>query len=220
MRNIIRETSTAGNYLIDGGVALMYSFTDTTEADNMLVRGGHAYMEEGEPRASHFRDMCAARPTLTTLFGCKATELLVDEWGAVCGLIAEGADSTVQIEASAVVVCTGGFLTNAEMVKEHFAGAVIVSQGFGHNDRAGIKMCQAAGAQIGNHFSISCNEMGAANFKASPAFSWSPGRGTSPCFYLPLFGNMLVDKRGERFMNEQQMAERTMFSGEAMIRDS
>ncbi len=219
LRNIIRSSARAANYLIDGGVKFMYAFENTTEADPMLNRGGHVYMEEGTPRADNFRAMCAARPSLTTMFGCKATRLLTNADGAVCGLVAQGPDGEVEVDAPSVVVCTGGFLANPEMIKEHFAGAVLVNQGFGQNDGGGIKMCQAVGAQIGKNFSVSCNEMGAANLKASPAYSWAPGRGTNPCFYLPLFGNVLVDKRGERFMNEQQMAEQTMYSGEPMLRD-
>ena len=219
VRNIIRSSAQAANYLIDGGVQFMYAFEGTTEDDAMLNRGGHVYMEEGEPRADNFRAMCAQRETLTTLFSLKGTELMTDADGAVCGVVAQGADGEVRISAPAVIVATGGFLSNPDMMKEHFAGAVIVNQGLGQNDGTGIKMCQAAGAQIGKNFSVSCNEMGAANLKASPAYSWAPGRGTNPCFYLPLFGNVLVDKRGERFMNEQQMAEQTMYSGEPMLRD-
>ena len=219
LRNIIRSSAQAANYLIDGGVQFLYAFAGTTEEDTMLNRGGHVYLEEGTPRADNFRAMCADRETLTTMFGYKGVELVQNDEGAVCGVVAEGPDGTVRIEAKSVIVATGGFLANPDMIKGHFAGAVLVNQGFGHNDGTGIKMCQAAGAQIGKNFSVSCNEMGAANLKASPAYSWAPGRGTNPCFYLPLFGNVLVDKRGERFMNEQQMAEQTMYSGEPMLRD-
>jgi fumarate reductase flavoprotein subunit len=220
VRNIIRSSAQAANYLIDGNVKLMYAFAGSDESSPMLNRGGHVYLEEGTPRADNFRDMCSKRPNLTTLFSCKASELTKDADGNVTGLICNDNGTITQIEAQAVVVCTGGFLSNPDMIKEHFSGAVIVNQGMGQNDGGGIKMCQAAGAQIGKNFSISCNEMGAANFKASPMYSWAPGRGTSPCFYLPLFGNVLVDAQGNRFMNEKQMAEQTMYSGEPMLRDS
>ena len=219
LRNIIRCSAQAANYLIDGGVALMYAFEDTTSESPMLLRGGHVYLEEGEHRADDFRAMCAAHSNLETLFGCKALELVCDDSGKVTGVICSNDGVGIQINAQAVIMCTGGFLASDDMIKEHFAGAVLVNQGMGHNDGSGIKMCQAAGAQIGKNFSVSCNEMGAANLKASPSYSWAPGRGTNPCFYLPLFGNVLVDKRGERFMNEQQMAEQTMYSGEPMLRD-
>ena len=180
LRNIIRSSAQAANYLIDGGVQFLYAFAGTTEEDTMLNRGGHVYLEEGTPRADNFRAMCAERETLTTMFGYKGVELIQNDEGAVCGVIAEGPDGTVRIEAKSVIVATGGFLANPGMIKEHFAGAVLVNQGFGHNDGTGIKMCQAAGAQIGKNFSVSCNEMGAANLKASPAYSWAPGRGTNP----------------------------------------
>lgn len=219
LRNIIRSSAQAANYLIDGGVKFMYAFEGSDESSPMLNRGGHVYLEEGEPRANNFRDMCAQRSNLTTIFNCKAQELVVDDDGKVTGVICENNGTVTQFDTPAVIVCTGGFLSNEDMIKEHFAGAVIVNQGMGQNDGTGIRMCEAAGAQIGKNFSVSCNEMGAANLKASPSYSWAPGRDTNPCFYLPLFGNILVDKRGERFMNEQQMAEQTMYSGEPMLRD-
>ncbi|SEO38675.1 fumarate reductase flavoprotein subunit [Denitrobacterium detoxificans] len=219
LRNIIRSSAQAANYLIDGGVQLMYAFEGSTKDTPMLSRGGHIYLEEGEGRANNFRDMCAQRSNLETIFNCKAQQLVTDDSGNVTGIICKNGKTETQINAKAVIMCSGGFLANPDMIKELFAGAVLVNQGMGQNDGSGIKMCQEAGAQIGKNFSVSINEMGAANLKASPAYSWAPGRGTNPCFYLPLFGNILVDKRGERFMNEQQMCELTMFSGEPLLRD-
>ena len=219
LRNIIRSSAQAANYLIDGGVQLMYAFEGSTKDTPMLSRGGHIYLEEGEGRANNFRDMCAQRSNLETIFNCKAQQLVTDDSGNVTGVICKNGKTETQINAKAVIMCSGGFLANPDMIKELFAGAVLVNQGMGQNDGSGIKMCQEAGAQIGKNFSVSINEMGAANLKASPAYSWAPGRGTNPCFYLPLFGNILVDKRGERFMNEQQMCELTMFSGEPLLRD-
>jgi len=219
LRNIIRSSAQAANYLIDGGVSLMYAFVGSDANSPMLNRGGHVYMEEGEPRADDFRDMCAKRSDLATYFNCKATEMLKDPSGKVTGVICDNDGTVTEIDAKAVICCTGGFLSNEDMIKELFAGATIINQGFGQNDGGGIRMCQAVGAQIGKNFSVSCDEMGAGNLKANPQFAWAPGRNTSPCFYLPLFGNILVDKRGNRFMNEQQMAERTMYSGEPILRD-
>lgn len=219
VRNIIRSSAQAANYLIDGGVSLMYAFVGSDQSSPMLNRGGHVYMEEGEPRANNFRDMCAKRNELTTYFKCKATQMTQDSNGKVTGVICDNDGTITKIDAKATICCTGGFLSNDEMIKEHFAGAILINQGLGQNDGGGIKMCQSAGAQIGKNFSVSCDEMGAGNLKASPQYSWAPGRNTSPCFYLPLFGNILVDKRGHRFMNEQQMAERTMYSGEPILRD-
>lgn len=220
VRNMLKVSGRAADIMIQGGVQFMYAFANSDENTDWLSRGGHVYLEEGEPRANNFREMCAARSTLTTMFSTRATQLLTDASGKVTGLLAENADGVIQINAKAVICCGGGFLANAEMVKEHFAGAQIVNQGFATVDGSTIQMCQSVGAQLGKNFSVSCNEMGAANFKAKPQYSWAPGRNTSACFYLPLFGNILMDKNGDRFINEQRMAEQTMYTGEPLIRDS
>ena len=220
VRNMLKVSGRAADIMIQGGVQFMYAFANSDENTDWLSRGGHVYLEEGEPRANNFREMCAARSTLTTMFSTRATQLLTDSDGKVTGLLAEGSDGVIQINAKAVICCGGGFLANADMVKEHFAGAQIVNQGFATVDGSTIQMCQSVGAQLGKNFSVSCNEMGAANFKAKPQYSWAPGRNTSACFYLPLFGNILMDKNGDRFINEQRMAEQTMYTGEPLIRDS
>lgn len=220
VRNMLKVSGRAADIMIQGGVQFMYAFANSDENTDWLSRGGHVYLEEGEPRANNFREMCAARSTLTTMFSTRATQLLTGSDGKVTGLLAEGSDDVIQINAKAVICCGGGFLANADMVKEHFAGAQIVNQGFATVDGSTIQMCQSVGAQLGKNFSVSCNEMGAANFKAKPQYSWAPGRNTSACFYLPLFGNILMDKNGDRFINEQRMAEQTMYTGEPLIRDS
>ena len=199
VRNMLKVSGRAADIMIQGGVQFMYAFANSDENTDWLSRGGHVYLEEGEPRANNFREMCAARSTLTTMFSTRATQLLTDSDGKVTGLLAEGSDGVIQINAKAVICCGGGFLANADMVKEHFAGAQIVNQGFATVDGSTIQMCQSVGAQLGKNFSVSCNEMGAANFKAKPQYSWAPGRNTSACFYLPQFGNILMDKNGNRF---------------------
>ena len=86
LRNIIRSSTQAANYLIAGGVQFLYAFAGTTEEDTMLNRGGHVYLEEGAPRADNFRAMCADRETLTTMFGYKGVELVRND-GAPCAAL-------------------------------------------------------------------------------------------------------------------------------------
>ena len=88
------------------------------------------------------------------------------------------------------------------------------------NTGAGIRAAQEAGAQLGKCFSISMNEYGGANDKATPTYSFRPTSGTNEAMRLPVFGGILLDSEGNRFVNEGMMCEKTMFCCEPLVRES
>lgn len=160
------------------------------------------------------------RPNIELRWETQVTNLLKEN-DAIVGVLTTDKDGNVtKIRAKSVIVCTGGFLQNKEMVAKYYGGAELVPQDNRYNDGEGIQLLQNAGAQMGKNFSISMNEMGSANFKATPTFSWAPGRGTNATFYFPNFGLMLVNRAGDRFMDERRMCEATMYSGEQALRES
>ena len=74
----------------------------------------------------------------------RATELIMDG-GAVAGVRAVAYDGTTyEVRGKAVVLATGGFIGNADMMKEHL-GAAVNTLGVTLNNGAGIQMGQAAG---------------------------------------------------------------------------
>lgn len=86
------------------------------------------------------------------LWGVRATNLIVDEDGAVVG--AKGVDpegNIVYVKAKAVIDCIGGYGGNYDLTK-FLNGAVdqVVGMNVGtiNNDGAGIRMCQGAGAGL------------------------------------------------------------------------
>ena len=80
-------------------------------------------------------------------------------------------------------------------------------------------MAQAAGAQIGKCFSISMNEYGGANDLASPTYAFRPNTGENEPLRLTVFGGLLVDPEGDRFINEGFVCERCMFAAEPFVRE-
>jgi len=50
----------------------------------------------------------------------RATKLLTDKSGVVNGALAEGKDNDLRISAGSVVIATGGFIGNAELMKEFY----------------------------------------------------------------------------------------------------
>lgn len=87
------------------------------------------------------------------LTGTKATKLLTDKNGAVVGALAEGKDKDYSISAGGVVIATGGFIGNLEMMKKFFFPAddniynEIYIKGEKHTGD-GIQMASEAGAAL------------------------------------------------------------------------
>ena len=76
-----------------------------------------------------------------------ATEILVNEHGAVCGVKAEGPDANYTINAKAVVIASGGFGANNDMIKavRPELDGFITTNAPGIQGQ-GIQMAQAIGA--------------------------------------------------------------------------
>ena len=128
------------------------------------------------------------------LFGTKAIVCVQDESGAVTGVIAEGENGYVQVNASkAVCLCTGDFSGNADMVLNLLddvneislrAGSTRADMCGRGRDGQGQKMGCWAGGVIESHPRPSMNTNGGA-----------PGPwGTTPFLW--------INAEGRRFMNE------------------
>ena len=137
----------------------------------------------------------------------RATALIKDEAGVVVGCRFEDADGAyVDIKAGAVVLATGGFVDNGEMVNQYLPEwanmGVLVhgSMGEGH------KMAAAAGAQVdGMDSSFTyCNLMG----DIPNATTWG--------YWAPL---VLVLPNGKRFIQEGQSHDAAAAAMEAGYRE-
>ncbi len=218
---MINEGGRAMDVLIDAGMSFLFPFEDQENYDNLgiLNQGGHVWMVSGLERGKQFEELVIGpRTNIETRWKTRAVKLLQADDGSVCGVLAQGIDGgdVTQINCKNVVVCTGGFIQNAEMVAKYYAGAKMLGPGNKYNDGSGIKLCQEVGAQIGKNFSTSTNEMGSGNAKAR---GMKYSMGTNALFDLPLFGTLFLDSEGVRFMDESKMCEQTMYCGEPLIRD-
>ncbi len=81
-----------------------------------------------------------------------AKELITNEAGEVVGVIAKKSDgTTLEITGRSVIMATGGYAANAEMVKEHF-GFEGVNGGLGQNVGEGLIMSWEVGAKVPDNF--------------------------------------------------------------------
>ncbi|MBR2836106.1 MAG: FAD-binding protein [Coriobacteriales bacterium] len=225
LRTILEATGRAANILIDdGGFVFDNSpFPTSTPESEMINRAAHTYDGRGAERADMFQKMLDAN-SVETMFGTKAQSLIFDAEGAIAGIRCESEDEgIIDIYTKAVVLCTGGFLGNAEYQKKYFAGANVVSKAVAVGDGAGIDMALSAGAQIGKTFSIVMNEYGGANTKAFPitgSNSFASANPGNDFLRLAHLACMFVDANGARFTNEGYLAENPFYSGEPLTRQS
>jgi tricarballylate dehydrogenase len=111
----------------------------------------------GEGLSDSLFDICKGRG-IRGVYDAKATELHLDETGAVAGLTVRTPDGFGRIETPAVVLAAGGFEANPEM-RVRYLGPdweLAKVRGTRYNTGDGIAMALAAGAQPYGHWS-SCH---------------------------------------------------------------
>lgn len=128
----------------------------------------------------------------TILFETKATEIIMEN-GKAAGIRAEKADGGIlTIHADAVILATGGFGGNEDLVKEYFGDGYGVSR-VGTNIGTGIAMAIEAGADAGYDKAITMHYG-----LSRGGTSW--GSVLNSALLNPF---LHVDVDGNRFMNEE-----------------
>ena len=120
-----------------------------------------------------------------------ATELIVDENGAICGVAAEGADTSYLFNCKAVILACGGFGANLEMIAEYrpdLAGTVTTNAPGATGD--GLLMAQKLGAAV---VDIEQIQLHPTVEQSTSMLITESVRGD---------GAILVNQQGERFTNE------------------
>ena len=152
------------------------------------------------------------------LFNTTATGLLMDGDKAV-GVTAKKADGTsVTVNAKAVIIASGGYLGNRDL-QEKFLKTRKLNAAAGGNSLCtgdGILMATDAGAVMTKTFGYCPCEYGGTNSKASrPAKQDKYDQNYA--FKFGLYGNLLVDAEGKRFINEGLLCDYPMSYGSEQI---
>lgn len=200
---VISESSATVEWLMDNGVR----FT-------LLDAGyGAQYNHKGMPTTAHgYADGgSAAIQTLheaiqdlggQVLYETPGEELIFDADGKVAGVAAKKADgSTLNIHAKSVILATGGFGGNKEMMAEYFgekAGTGLVGTATGD----GLKMAWSAGAA-----ELGSNVAQWFGMKYDSAKTKEMPNGTGKLTELVRNPLLFVDKYGNRFGNEEEAYE-------------
>lgn len=130
------------DWLIDNGV--QFGDVDADKGDILVFHrfpSGHGKSDYAEPMTSK-----AEALGVTFKLGYKAHTLIKTE-GAVTGIYADGASGTAQINAKSVIVATGGFAQNTDLMKGVSQNPYLTYGGFDGHDGSGHLMCVDAGAR-------------------------------------------------------------------------
>jgi len=152
------------------------------------------------------------------LFNTQATGLIMDGDKAV-GVYAQKDDGTkITVNAKAVIIAAGGYLGNRDM-QEQFLKTRKLNAAAGGDSLCtgdGINMASDAGAVLCKTFGYCPCEYGGTNSKASrPAKQDKYDQ--NYCFKFGLYGNLLVDAEGKRFINEGLLCDYPMSYGSEQI---
>ena len=146
---------------------------------------------------------------------------LVKDGDAVTGVIVKNNEdkTVVQYNAKAVLIATGGYAGNTDMLKKIYGDITVwplcntlsVGQGF--------DMVIEAGGIADRNWALCCNEFGGANHKI-PGIMGGQMRSASPALEPALYGGLIVNRNGDRFMNEQFLSDRPLaLGGEMALRE-
>ena len=182
---------------------LVYSGAETTFPFCDIARPaprGHVGMQPHQTGPLLMKHLCASadRHGADIAVDHRVTNLVVDDDGAVVGLVAERFGQEVTVRASGgVVLTTGGFVLNDEMLHRYVPRALrcklrVAGDG---DDGSGIRLGVAAGAAT--------MHMEKASISLPVTQPWGLKRG------------VMVNARGQRFINEDtyygRLGERALF---------
>ena len=212
MRRCIHESKNAVANLLEVG----YEFKEANfrfETPFIGEKGGfHLITTPLEDRFTVWSD-AIANYGIDARFSTPMTSLVMDG-DKVCGVLAEGPDGTVQVNAGAVIIATGGYLGNEDLQERflHTRDLNVAKGGVSLCTGDGILACEAVGAALEKTFGYCPCEYGGTNDKASrPAKQDKYDQNYA--FKFGYYGNLLVDAEGKRFLNEGMLCDFPMSYG-------
>lgn len=141
------------------------------------------------------------------LYGAPATHILMQDGKAV-GVQAEKDDAVININAKAVLVCTGGYMANEDMLNEVYGGVTLVNMGSEKNTGDGQRMVIEAGGMEDRIHGLGMNDIYGMNAKSTISVFEA-----NPFMQLAFYGGLVTGPTGLRFMNEYMLAQQPMSGG-------
>ena len=209
LRNCLAGTSEALNAMIDLGMPM--SLWPDVYGNGFRAR--HYLESEGEERVAPLVEAIEAAGG-EFLYSTGGEKVLVED-GAVRGV---QTDAGIDVLAPNVVVCTGGFLGGEDLQRQVF-NTPVFSLGNSLSDGTGIKMVLDAGGALDRNFAVLGNECGAVAAATTGSPFTEDWHNVNEHYGYWLFGGLYTDTAGERFINEEEIAQFPLaIGGEALLR--
>lgn len=212
LKNVLAGTGPAINKMEELGVPMEL----WGDPYGVGFRGRHFILADGlgrtEPLTQEIERLGA-----TVVYGADVYAVLMED-GVATGVQADVDGTVTDVLAKATVVCTGGFLGNEAMQREHF-NTPVFPLGNTVSDGTGIQMVLNAGGVLDRTFSVLGNECGAVS-KSAEGWPFTPEwKNNNEHWGYWLFGGLYVDATGSRFIDEGNVAELPLaIGGEALVR--
>ena len=217
MHRCLEESTNSVEQLVNIGYDMMEA-NFRFETPFFEEKGGFHLIKNPLDQRVELWEKALADAGVEVLYNTTATGLLMDGDKAV-GVTARKADGTkVTVNARAVIIASGGYLGNRDL-QEKFLKTRKLNAAAGGNSLCtgdGIMMANDAGAVLNKTFGYCPCEYGGTNSKASrPAKQDKYDQNLA--FKFGLYGNLLVDAEGKRFINEGLLCDYPMSYGSEQI---
>ncbi len=171
----------------------------------------HIYKGSIHPGVEFMESMLTAAKNvdLDIQTNCAGKRLLLDEEGNVSGVLAlRGDDTVVKVEAPVVILATGGYSNNTDLVA-HLTGLnpdFLMPSGVDGRDADGIKMAKEIGADL-------ATDPGTMMFYGPVCRGASWGGAVCACTLQPI---LWVNQDAKRFVREDMFLKNFAFAGLAV----
>ena len=147
---------------------------------------------------------------------CREAVKPVMDGEKVVGIIAKNTEDKtyIQYNAKAVLIATGGYAGNQERLREHFGDINVWPLCNELSDGKGYDIVIEAGGIADRNWALCCNEFGGVNGKMEQR-----GKAmvrSNDTLRFAIYGGLMVDPNGDRFMNEQYLSDRPLALGGEM----
>ena len=192
IRQYVTKSGDTYQWLLDRGYVTTYSAMGYRLPD----------YSEREPMFRGMLDNSVVKGGGEILTECTAYELITDASGAVVGVKGKMMDGTiVEVRAKAVIMATGGYGANKEMVEENF-GFGGVNGGLGQNIGEGLEMVWAVGGKKPDNFGGQMLHQTLARATNDLKKQFSPFESIYPMILAYVPSLMNVSPAGARFRDE------------------
>lgn len=214
LRSVLASTGEAIDTLRSLGV----EFSLDEDDYGVGFRARH-YILDGCDRIAHIKKGID-ESNIELMLSTEAINVIMEN-GTACGIRAKRVGKYIDIKAKAVLVCTGGFQGNPEMVKKYFGGINCLSLGNSLSSGDGIRMVEAAGGVTDRNFAAPGNEFGGTTSKVKGSiFNWNDWTISNQNLCPGVYGGLMVDSTGLRFCNEKKIADFPLaVGGEMFVRN-